>query len=73
MLPIFQYEDFVRKVKQKKKEKGVIVFGILICDYRQQSCREYILNYLNQQQQSFEDILYLNSKNQSANLNNYDF
>ena len=47
MLPIFQYEDFVRKVKQKKKEKGVIVFGILICDYRQQSCREYILNYLN--------------------------
>lgn len=46
MLPIFQYEDFVRKVKRKKKEKGVIVFGILICDYRQQSCREYILNYL---------------------------
>ena len=47
MLPIFQYEDFVRKVKRKQKEKGVIVFGILICDYRQQSCREYILNYLN--------------------------
>lgn len=47
MLPIFQYEEFVRKVKQKKKEKGIIVFGILICDYRQQACKEYILNYLN--------------------------
>ena len=47
MLPVFQYEDFVRKVKRKKKEIGVTVFGILICDYRQQSCREYILNYLN--------------------------
>lgn len=47
MLPIFQYEDFVRKVKQKRREKGVTVFGILICDYRQQLCREYILNYLN--------------------------
>ena len=47
MLPVFQYENFVKRVKQKKREKGVSVFGILICDYRQQLCREYILNYLN--------------------------
>lgn len=47
MLPVFQYENFAKKIKQRKREKGVTVFGILICDYRQQSCREYILNYLN--------------------------
>lgn len=46
MWPLGQYERLVHEVKRRENPNIPITFGLLIADYRQQKCREYILNYI---------------------------
>lgn len=47
MWPLGQYERLVFELKNREKKDIPVTFGLLIADYHQQSCREYILNYIN--------------------------
>lgn len=46
MWPLGQYERMVDEIKRRENPYIPITFGLLIADYRQQKCREYILNYI---------------------------
>ena len=46
MWPLGQYERMVHEIKRREDPYIPITFGLLIADYRQQKCREYILNYI---------------------------
>jgi len=40
------YERLVQEVKGRENPDIPITFGLLIADYRQQNCKDYILNYI---------------------------
>ena len=46
MWPLGQYERLVHEIKRRENMDTPITFGLLIADYHQQKCREYILNYI---------------------------
>jgi hypothetical protein len=46
MFPVGSYERLIHEIKNREDSDLPITFGILIADYRQQKCREYIINYL---------------------------
>ncbi|MCT4565625.1 MAG: hypothetical protein N4A68_15115 [Maledivibacter sp.] len=47
MWPLGDYERLVSEIKRRENMNIPVTFGILIADYRQVKCREYILNYIN--------------------------
>ncbi|OAX50331.1 hypothetical protein [Paenibacillus sp. AD87] len=46
MWPLGQYERLVHEIKRRENLEIPVTFGLLIADYRQQQCRDYILNYI---------------------------
>lgn len=46
MWPLGQYERLVHEIKRRENPDIPVTFGLLIADYRQQKCKEYILNYI---------------------------
>lgn len=46
MWPLGEYERMVHEIKRREVSDIPITFGLLIADYRQQKCKEYILNYI---------------------------
>lgn len=46
MWPLGQYERLVHEIKRRENRDIPITFGLLVADYQQQKCREYILNYI---------------------------
>lgn len=48
MVPTGDYERFENEIIRRYQEYDIpITYGILIADYRQSNCSEYIINYLN--------------------------
>lgn len=46
MWPLGEYDRLVHEIKRREDPDIPITFGLLVADYRQQLCREYILNYI---------------------------
>lgn len=46
MFPVGSYDRLVQEIKYREDCDIPLTFGILIADYRQQKCREYIINYI---------------------------
>ncbi|GIO97184.1 hypothetical protein J14TS5_22700 [Paenibacillus lautus] len=46
MWPLGQYDRLVHEIKRREDNSIPVTFGLLIADYNQQTCREYILNYI---------------------------
>lgn len=46
MWPLGDYNRLVHEIKRRENPDIPITFGLLIADYDQQHCREYILNYI---------------------------
>ncbi|WP_340389711.1 hypothetical protein [Paenibacillus sp. FSL E2-0151] len=46
MWPLGQYDRLVHEIKRRENMEIPATFGLLIADYRQQPCKDYILNYI---------------------------
>ncbi len=46
MWPIGDFDRLVNEIKRREEPDYPVTFGVLIADYRQQRCREYMLNYI---------------------------
>lgn len=46
MWPLGQYERLVHEIKRRENNDIPVTFGLLVADYHQQKCKEYILNYI---------------------------
>lgn len=46
MWPLGDYNRLVHEIKRRENSDIPVTFGLLIADYDQQQCREYILNYI---------------------------
>lgn len=46
MWPLGEYDRLVHEIKRRENPDIPITFGLLVADYDQQNCREYILNYI---------------------------
>lgn len=57
MWPLGQYDRLVHEIKRREDNSIPVTFGLLIADYNQQTCREYILNYIDNLTTNQEDIL----------------
>lgn len=47
MWPLGQYDRLVHEIKHRENNDIPITFGLLVADFHQQKCKEYILNYIN--------------------------
>ncbi|GIP12427.1 hypothetical protein [Paenibacillus macerans] len=46
MWPLGQYERLVYEIKRRENNEIPVIFGLLVADFHQQKCKEYILNYI---------------------------
>lgn len=46
MWPIGDYDRLLNELRFREDQDIPVIFGVLVADYRQSSCREYMLNYL---------------------------
>jgi hypothetical protein len=46
MWPLGQYERLVHEIKRRENNDIPVTFGLLVADFHQQKCKEYILNYI---------------------------
>ncbi len=46
MWPLGSYDRLVHEIKRRENQDIPVTFGLLIADYDQHRCREYILNYI---------------------------
>lgn len=46
MWPLGQYERMVHEIKRRENNDIPVTFGLLVADFHQHRCKEYILNYI---------------------------
>ncbi|GBK66229.1 hypothetical protein P4H94_14910 [Paenibacillus macerans] len=46
MWPLGQYERLVYEIRRRENNEIPVIFGLLVADFHQQKCKEYILNYI---------------------------
>lgn len=46
MWPLGQYDRLVHEIKRREDNSIPVTFGLLVADFNQQRCRDYILNYI---------------------------